>query len=145
MPTVRQLLEQKSQRKLVYVRPDATVFQALQIMAENDIGAILVMEMGDIVGIFSERDYARRVVLQGRTSAGTHVRDIMTSKVVYVGPEQTVQECMALMTEKRIRHLPVMENGEVMGVISIGDLVRATIQEQQFVIEQLVQYIQGER
>jgi CBS domain-containing protein len=143
MQTVRQLLEQKSQRKLVYVRPDSTVFQALQIMAENDIGAILVMEMGDIVGIFSERDYARRVVLQGRTSAGTHVRDIMTSKVVYVRPEQTVQECMALMTEKRIRHLPVLENDEVLGVISIGDLVRATIQEQQFVIEQLVHYIQG--
>lgn len=145
MQTVRQLLEQKSQRKLVYVRPDSTVFQALQIMAENDIGAILVMEMGDIVGIFSERDYARRVVLQGRTSAGTHVRDIMTSKVVYVRPEQTVQDCMALMTEKRIRHLPVLENDEVLGVISIGDLVRATIQEQQFVINQLVQYIQGER
>jgi len=145
MPTVRQLLEQKTERKLVYVGPDSTVFQALQIMAENDIGAILVMEMGDIVGIFSERDYARRVVLQGRTSAGTHVRDIMTSKVVYVGPEHTLDQCMALMTEKRIRHLPVLENDEVLGVLSIGDLVRATIQEQQFTIEQLVHYIQGER
>lgn len=143
MPTVRQLLEQKTERKLVYVGPDSTVFQALQIMAENDIGAILVMEMGDIVGIFSERDYARRVVLQGRTSAGTHVRDIMTCKVVYVGPEHTLDQCMALMTEKRIRHLPVLEDDEVMGVLSIGDLVRATIQEQQFTIEQLVHYIQG--
>lgn len=143
MPTVRQLLEQKTERKLVYVGPDSTVFQALQIMAENDIGAILVMEMGDIVGIFSERDYARRVVLQGRTSAGTHVRDIMTNKVVYVGPNHSLDQCMALMTEKRIRHLPVMEDDEVLGVLSIGDLVRATIQEQQFTIEQLVHYIQG--
>jgi CBS domain-containing protein len=143
MPTVRQLLEQKTERKLVYVGPDSTVFQALQIMAENDIGAILVMEMGDIVGIFSERDYARRVVLQGRTSAGTHVRDIMTNKVVYVGPDHSLDQCMALMTEKRIRHLPVMEDDEVLGVLSIGDLVRATIQEQQFTIEQLVHYIQG--
>ncbi|RXZ43607.1 CBS domain-containing protein [Crenobacter cavernae] len=144
MQTVREILEDKRHRPLVYVGPESTVFQALQIMSEADVGALLVMDMGDIVGIFSERDYARRVVLQGRTSAGTHVREIMTSKVVYVKPEQTIDECMALMTEKRIRHLPVLEDGTVIGVLSIGDLVRATITEQQFTIEQLVNYIQGQ-
>ncbi len=142
MQTVRQLLVQK-RSGLITVGPDATVFQALQIMAEHDIGAVLVMDMGDVLGIFSERDYARRIVLQGRTSAGTKVRDIMTSKVVYVTPEQTVADCMALMTEKRFRHLPVLEDDKVLGLLSIGDLVRATIDEQQFVIEQLVNYIRA--
>lgn len=142
MQTVGQLLEKKS-GELVHIGPDATVFQALQLMAEHDIGAVLVMDMGDVLGIFSERDYARRIVLQGRTSAGTKVRDIMTSKVVYVSPEQSVAECMALMTEKHFRHLPVMESGKVVGMLSIGDLVRATIEEQQFVIEQLVNYIRA--
>ncbi|MFN4236472.1 MAG: CBS domain-containing protein [Vogesella sp.] len=142
MQTVRQLLDNKSV-ELIHIGPDATVFQALQLMAEHDIGAVLVMDMGDVLGIFSERDYARRIVLQGRTSAGTKVRDIMTSKVVYVSPEQSVAECMALMTEKHFRHLPVMESGKVVGMLSIGDLVRATIEEQQFVIEQLVNYIRA--
>ncbi|MBP7580921.1 CBS domain-containing protein [Vogesella sp. XCS3] len=142
MQTVRQLLERKS-GELISVSPDATVFQALQVMAEQDIGAVLVMDMGDVLGIFSERDYARRIVLQGRTSAGTKVRDIMTSKVVYVGPQQSVAECMALMTDKHFRHLPVMEAGRVIGMLSIGDLVRATIEEQQLVIEQLVNYIRA--
>ena len=143
MQTVRQLLEQKASHDLITIGPDATVFQALQVMAEQDIGAILVMEMGDTVGIFSERDYARRIVLQGRTSAGTKIRDIMTSRVLYVSLDQTVGECMALMTEKHFRHLPVMDNGQVVGILSIGDLVRATIEEQQFVIEQLVSYIRN--
>ncbi|AAQ61581.1 CBS domain-containing protein [Chromobacterium violaceum] len=143
MQTVRQLLDSKPTRALVYVTPDSTVFQALQVMAENDIGAVLVMESGDIVGIFSERDYARRIVLQGRTSAGTKVRDIMTSRVVYVTPQQTLDECMGLMTEKRIRHLPVMEDQTVLGILSIGDLVRATIEEQEQVINHLVHYIQS--
>ncbi|MCD4485824.1 CBS domain-containing protein [Chromobacterium vaccinii] len=143
MQTVKQFLESKPNRALVYVMPDSTVFQALQVMAENDIGAVLVMESGDIVGIFSERDYARRIVLQGRTSAGTKVRDIMTSRVVYVTPLQTLDECRALMTEKRIRHLPVMEDQTVLGILSIGDLVRATIEEQEQVINHLVHYIQS--
>ncbi|POZ62670.1 CBS domain-containing protein [Chromobacterium alticapitis] len=143
MQTVRQLLDSKANRSLVYVSPDNTVFQALQVMAESDIGAVLVMESGDIVGIFSERDYARRIVLQGRTSAGTKVRDIMTSRVVYVTPQQTLDQCMALMTEKRIRHLPVMEDQTVLGILSIGDLVRATIEEQEQVINHLVHYIQS--
>ncbi|MFC3531837.1 CBS domain-containing protein [Vogesella facilis] len=142
MQTVRQLLLHK-RSGLITVGPDATVFQALQIMAEHDIGAVLVMDMGDVLGIFSERDYARRIVLQGRTSAGTKVRDIMTSKVVYVTPEQSVAECMALMTDKRFRHLPVLEDDKVLGLLSIGDLVRATIDEQQFVIDQLVNYIRA--
>jgi CBS domain-containing protein len=135
-------LEKKS-GELISIGPDATVFQALQLMAEQDIGAVLVMDMGDVLGIFSERDYARRIVLQGRTSAGTKVRDIMTSKVVYVGPQQSVADCMALMTDKHFRHLPVMEAGRVIGILSIGDLVRATIEEQQLVIEQLVNYIRA--
>jgi CBS domain-containing protein len=143
MQTVRQLLDSKPSRSLVYVSPDGTVFQALQVMAESDIGAVLVMESGDIVGIFSERDYARRIVLQGRTSAGTKVRDIMTSRVVYVTPQQTLDQCMALMTEKRIRHLPVLEDQTVLGILSIGDLVRATIEEQEQVINHLVHYIQS--
>lgn len=145
MLTVRQLLSSKGNPEPLSVKPDATVFQALQLMAEKDIGAVLVMEMDDIVGIFSERDYARRIVLQGRTSAGTQVREIMTSKVCYVQPSHTIEQCMALMTEKRIRHLPVLDEGRVIGLVSIGDLVRATIEEQRFVIDQLVHYIQGER
>ncbi len=142
MLTVKQLLEQKTHHEIARIGPDATVFQALQLMAELDIGAVLVMEDDELVGIFSERDYARRIVLQGRTSAGTHVRDIMTSRVVYVTPQNTSDQCMALMTDKHIRHLPVMESGTVVGVLSIGDLVRSTIDEQKFVIDQLVNYIQ---
>lgn len=142
MLTVKQLLETKTHHEIARIGPDATVFQALQLMAELDIGAVLVMEEDELVGIFSERDYARRIVLQGRTSAGTHVRDIMTSRVVYVTPQNTSDQCMALMTDKHIRHLPVMESGKVVGVLSIGDLVRSTIDEQKFVIDQLVNYIQ---
>lgn len=141
MQTVGQLIKSKPNRDLITIGPDATVFQALQLMAEHDVGALLVMEMGDVLGIFSERDYARRIVLQGKTSAGTLIRDIMTSKVLYVGPSQTVGECMALMSEKRIRHLPVMDADKAIGMVSIGDLVKATIAEQELVIEQLVSYI----
>ncbi len=141
MQTVRQLLANKAIKDVISVGPEMTVFQALQVMAERDVGAILVRDGDDVVGIFSERDYARRIVLLGRTSAGTKVRDIMTSKVIFVNPEQSIGECMALMTERRIRHLPVMEDNRVIGLLSIGDLVHATIAEQQFVIEQLVKYI----
>lgn len=143
MQTVGQLIKSKPNRDLITIGPDATVFQALQLMAEHDVGALLVMEMGDVLGIFSERDYARRIVLQGKTSAGTLIRDIMTSKVLYVGPSQTVGECMALMSEKRIRHLPVMDADKAIGMVSIGDLVKATIAEQELVIEQLVSYIRA--
>lgn len=141
MQSVRQLLNEKNQRTLISVNPDSTVFQTLQVMAEHDIGAVLVMEKGNIVGIFSERDYARRIVLQGRASVTTPVRDIMTSKVVCVKPDNTIQDCMTIMTEKHIRHLPVLEDGIVIGVLSIGDLVHATIIEKDFEIDQLVGYI----
>ena len=112
-------------------------------MAEREIGALPVVANGKLAGILSERDYARKVVLQGKSSRDTPVREIMTSRVVCVGPQRTVDECMALMTEKRIRHLPVIEHGELIGLLSIGDLVKETISEQQFVIAQLESYIHG--
>jgi CBS domain-containing protein len=143
MQTVRQLLDAKSQQAMISVAPDFTVYQALQLMAEKDIGAVLVMENGEVAGIFSERDYARRIVLLGRTSVTTAVREIMTRKVMYVRPDNTLEECMALMTERHIRHLPVMEDGLVIGMLSIGDLVRSQIAAQQLVIDQLLLYIQS--
>ncbi|WP_028535352.1 CBS domain-containing protein [Paludibacterium yongneupense] len=143
MQTVRQLLASKSKRDPITVGPDVTVYQALQALAEHDIGAVLVVENDAVVGIFSERDYARRIVLQGRTSASTPVCSIMTSRVLYVGPDNTLDDCMALMTEQRIRHLPVLEDARLIGLLSIGDLVRATIDEQKVVIDHLVHYIQG--
>lgn len=140
MKTVKQLLESKKQRVLS-VSPEALVFDALKIMAENDVGALIAMQGEKPVGIISERDYARKVVLAGRTARDTHVREIMTEKVIVVKLSSTVDECMALCTQKRIRHLPVMDEQRVIGVISIGDLVKETISEQQFLIEQLEHYI----
>lgn len=141
MKTVRQLLNEKKRPGIFSVAPNATVYQALQLMAEKDIGAVLVVEQDKLVGIFSERDYARKVVLQGKTSAGTPIADIMTRKVVYVRPEQTIEDCMAIMGDKRIRHLPVMENDALIGVLSVTDLVRETIAEKEFLIQQLENYI----
>jgi CBS domain-containing protein len=123
------------------VRPSTPVYEALELMAEKNIGAVLVVEGGSLVGILSERDYARKVILKGRSSQSTRVREIMTDRVVYVRPSQTTEECMALMTSHRIRHLPVMEQGKLLGVVSIGDVVKATIAEQAFTIEQLEHYI----
>ncbi|MFO1386465.1 MAG: CBS domain-containing protein [Chitinivorax sp.] len=143
MKNAKQLLQDKLRPGIFAVSPDSTVFQALQLMAEKDIGALLVMENEVLVGIFSERDYARKVVLQGKTSASTPIRDIMTAKVVFARLDSSIDECMALMSERRIRHLPVIDNNKVVGVLSITDLVRATIAEQQFVIEQLEHYIHG--
>jgi len=125
------------------VRPDDTVLAALGVMAEHDIGAVLVVEGDELLGILSERDYARKVVLLGRASRDSPVRLIMTANVVCVPPNRTVAECMGLMTERRCRHLPVVENGRVIGLISIGDLVKATIDEQEFTINQLKNYIAG--
>lgn len=143
--TVEQILRGKGYN-VWSVSPDDTVYEALDVMAEKNIGAVLVLdEEGDLVGIMSERDYARKIILQRRTSRETLVRDIMTSDVVYVRPEQTVEDCMALMTDKRIRHLPVLEDGELIGVVSIGDVVKAIISEQEFIIEQLENYITGKR
>lgn len=142
MKTVRQLLESKGSQ-VISVAPDAPVFQALEVMAEKGIGAVLVLQSGRLVGIVSERDYARKVILQGKSSRDTPVRDIMTERVVYARPDQTVPQCMALMTDKRIRHLPVMEGDRLLGVLSIGDLVKETISEQEFIIRQLENYIHG--
>lgn len=124
---------------------DATVFEALQVMAEKDIGAILVIEEDQLVGIFSERDYARKVILEGKSSQETLTREIMTKDVFTIQASQSVADCMALMTEKHIRHLPVFEGNELVGVISIGDVVKEIISEQGFVIEQLENYITGNR
>jgi CBS domain-containing protein len=125
------------------VAPNATVFQALEMMAAKNVGALLVMDGPRLAGIFSERDYARKVVLEGRTSRETPVRDIMSRKVVCVTPSQTIDDCMALMTDKRIRHLPVIDGDEVLGVISVGDVVKAVISDQTFTITQLEHYISG--
>lgn len=123
------------------VGPEATVLEALGVMADHDIGAVLVIDDGRLVGILSERDYARKVVLAGRSSKESRVREVMTSHVVCVAPHRSVDECMALMTDKRLRHLPVLDHKRVIGVVSIGDLVKSTIDEQQFTIEQLQSYI----
>jgi len=125
------------------VRPDDTVLDALGVMAEHDIGAVLVMEGHELVGILTERDYARKVALAGRASKDSPVRDIMTPELVWVAPHRSIDECMALMTERRVRHLPVVENRRVVGVVSIGDLVKATIDEQESTIRELKNYIAG--
>ena len=123
------------------VSPDVTVLEALGVMADHDIGAVLVLDDERLVGILSERDYARKVVLAGRSSKDSKVREVMTSHVVCVAPTRSIDECMALMTDRRLRHLPVLEHKRVIGVVSIGDLVKATIDDQQFTIEQLQSYI----
>jgi len=140
MATVKQLLKRKG-HDIWSVGPEASVYDAIELMADKEVGALVVMEGDSLVGVLSERDYARKVVLQGRSSRDTKIKEIMTSRVAYARPGQTVEECMALMTDKRIRHLPVMDGDELLGVISIGDLVKAIIEEQQHVIEQLEQYI----
>jgi CBS domain-containing protein len=140
MKTVKQILDAKGSQ-VWSITPNASVYDALRVMGEKEIGALAVTEAEQLVGIISERDYARKVVLKGKTSRETPVRDIMTGAVFTTTPEQTVQECMALMTAERIRHLPVLLNGQLIGMISIGDLVKAIIDEQQFIIEQLENYI----
>ena len=140
MKTVQQLLESK-RYSVVSVAPSSTVLEALEVMAEMEIGAVVVIDNEHLVGIFSERDYARKVVLQGKASKDTPVREIMTDTVVCVRPEQTVVDCMNLMTDKRIRHLPVLEHKRVIGVISIGDVVKEMLSEKEFVIKQLESYI----
>lgn len=142
MRTVKQLLETKP-ADIFAIGPDAPVIEAIRLMAEKSIGAMLVMEGARLVGILSERDYARKVVLQGRSSADTPVRAIMTADVITVTPNDTVERCMQIVTERRIRHLPVMEQGRVVGVVSIGDLVKAVIEDQQVELDQLQRYIAG--
>jgi CBS domain-containing protein len=125
------------------VPPEASVREALEIMAQRDIGALLVMKDDKLCGIFSERDYARKVVLAGKASKDTPVSEVLTAKVLWVPPERTVEECMALMTDKHIRHLPVLEGERVVGMLSIGDVVRSLIWQQQFIIGELERYISG--
>lgn len=137
MTAVADILKSKSDNTVHAIAPGDSVLDALQRMAEKRIGALLVMEGETIVGIVTERDYARKIALLGRTSAATLVRDVMTADVMYVRPTQTSQECMALMTENRLRHLPVVDGARLVGLISIGDLVKDIISEQQFIIEQL--------
>jgi CBS domain-containing protein len=140
MTLVRQLLDRKG-RAVFSVEPAAAVLEAIRAMAAHHVGALLVIQGGRLEGIVSERDYARKVILLGRSSSDTPVRDIMSSPVITVGPEDTVQKCMQIMTDHRVRHLPVIEGGAIAGMISIGDLVKAVIAEQQQQIEQLESYI----
>lgn len=142
MKTVQHVLQGKKQG-VKSTSPSTSVYDALKVMAEADVGSLVVLEDGHLVGIFSERDYARKVILFGKSSRETLVREIMTTKVVCVKPTATIDECMALMTDKRIRHLPVLSEKHVIGVISIGDVVKETISEQKFLIEQLEHYITG--
>jgi CBS domain-containing protein len=142
MITVRQLLRGKG-HDVWHIAPDASVYDALKLMAEKGIGSLLVLEGEELVGIISERDYARKVVLKEKTTIDTPVKEIMTRKLVTLSPEQTIGECMSLMTDKRIRHLPVLENERLIGIISIGDVVKAIISQQEFMIEQLERYIEG--
>jgi len=140
--TVRQLLQEKG-FAVWSIHPDATVFEALEQMAEKNVGSLVVIEDDDIVGIFSERDYARKVILHGHASRALNVRSVMSTDLVTVGPEQNLSDCMRLMTEHRVRHLPVLEQGRQIGVVSIGDVVKAVVAEQEFLIEQLPEYISG--
>jgi len=145
MKTAAQILRAKPDASVYSIGPDATVYEAVVLMAEKNIGALLVLEHGKVVGIVTERDYARKVALMARSSKETPLRDIMSSPVMYVRPSHSVEECMALMTENRLRHLPVLEGERLIGLVSIGDLVKATISEQQFIIDQLEHYISGRR
>ena len=142
MTTAKDIIRYKGQT-VHAVRPDDTVLDALGVMADHDIGAVLVVEGDELLGILSERDYARKVALLGRASRDSPVRLIMTANVVCVVPTRTIEECMGLMTERRCRHLPVVENGRVIGLVSIGDLVKAMIDEKEFTINQLKNYIAG--
>lgn len=142
MGTVKDLLKVKGYASWC-TTPDGTVYEALRQMAEKNVGALLVVESGRLVGIFSERDYARKVILKGKFSAETSVRDVMTDKLVTVAPDQSIAECMELMTNRRIRHLPVLEKDELVGVISIGDVVKSIIEEQRVTITHLEDYITG--
>ena len=142
MKTIERLLEIKGY-DIWSIRPDASVYDAVKLMSDKKVGALLVLESGKLVGIVSERDCTRKVILQERAPKDTLVREIMTSNVIFVRPEQTVEECMALVTAKRIRHLPVLADGQLIGIVSIGDLVKDIISEQEFMIQQLENYIKG--
>lgn len=143
MVTVKQLIKEKGEQVWT-IAPEATVYDALKMMSEKNVGALPVIDNDRLIGVISERDYARKVILQGKSSLQTPVRDIMTSKVIYVRPEQKVSDCMALMTDKRVRHLPVLDEAEKLaGIISIGDVVKEIMAEQKVFIQDLMNYIEG--
>lgn len=144
MTTVQRLLQSKG-NAVWSISPDASVFEAVQLMAEKRVGALMVVDRNELVGVISERDYAREIVLKDRVSRDTPVRAIMTHRVLYVRPQQTLEECMALMTDKNLRHLPVLENGRLVGVISMRDVIKDLIAEKEFLIEQLENYITDRR
>ena len=142
MYTVRHLLEEKG-NQVWSIAPSATVYEALELMAAKNCGALLVIEEGTVAGMFTERDYARQVVLQGRSSKTTKVGELMSTDILYVRPDDTIENCMALMTGRRVRHLPVMDNDKLAGVVSIGDIVKAVISDREFTIRELERYITG--
>lgn len=144
MTTVKDVLDQKG-HNVQFIHPGATVFDALKKMAENNIGSLVVLDDGKLVGIITERHYARDIVLKGRTSRGTLVQDIMSTEVICARSDQPVDECMAVMTAKGVRHLPVLERGQLVGIVSIGDMVKSVIGDQRFIIEQLEHFIHGDR
>ncbi|NEU08897.1 CBS domain-containing protein [Flavihumibacter sp. R14] len=142
MGKVRNILQSKN-NSTFSVNPDSTVFEALELMVEKNVGALLVMEQENFIGIFTERDYARKVILKGKASKETPIREIMTEDPITVSPDNSIEDCMRLMTNKFIRHLPVVDNGKLIGIISIGDVVKFIIEEQRFIIENLEHYITG--
>jgi CBS domain-containing protein len=144
LKSVRQVLNDKGYA-VETVAPETSVYEALQKLSNREVGALVVLEEGEICGLFSERDYARKVALQGRSSKETQVQEIMTRRVITLEPEQTVEACMVVMTDKRIRHLPVLEDGRLIGIVSIGDIVKAVIEAQRLTIEELESYITGRR
>jgi CBS domain-containing protein len=141
--TVKRLLQRRGEQELITVTPETLVYDAIKLMADHDIGALLVMEGPQLVGIITERDYLTKLILKGRASNETAVGDVMTRRVLYVEPSHTVEQCMALMTERRVRHLPVIEGGKTVGIVSMRDVVANLIAEKEFMIEQLEQYIYG--
>ena len=144
MTTVKHVLDKKG-HDVHFIHPGASVFDALRLMAEHNIGSLVVLEDDKLVGVITERHYAREIVLKGKTSQETLVRDIMSTKVFCTRPDQSVQECMAVMTARAVRHLPVLEHGQLVGIVSIGDMVNSVIGDQKFIIEQLEHYIHGDR
>lgn len=144
MKTLQQILNEKKHKELISIAPDRPVFDALVILAEYKIGALAVMQGDKLVGIFSERDYAREIVLQGRSSKTTQIHEVMSSKLITGKPDDLVDAAMSLMSEKRIRHLPIMDGDKVLGMLSLGDLVKETITHQQYLIKQLENYIRGQ-
>lgn len=144
MRSVKDILQEKG-TQVYSISPDAKVYQALQMMADKNVGALMVMEGDTVAGLISERDYARKIVLKGKFSKDVPVREIMTADVIRISPDVDVEECMELMTDKRVRHLPVFKNDRLIGIISIGDIVKAIIEHKEEIIEQLEAYIKGKR